>query len=137
MALFSLRSFGSHDSNICMTKDFQTHPLFFLFFLSPSLQRGGVGPLHLASRHGHTHLVRLLLDHGADVNLPSRGGVGPLHLAARFGHSATVELLLDKGNRSGTLVSIFGLYLAVLPTWFVHGHIGFGAFLKLVTDVRV
>ena len=32
MALFSLRSFGSHDSNICMTKDFQTHPLFFLFF---------------------------------------------------------------------------------------------------------
>ena len=39
-----------------------------------TLQRGGVGPLHLASRHGHTHLVRLLLDHGADVNLPSRGG---------------------------------------------------------------
>ena len=70
----------------------------------------------MASRHGHTHLVRLLLDHGADVNLPSRGGVGPLHLAARFGHSATVELLLDKGNRNGTLVSIFGLCLTVFPT---------------------
>ena len=66
-------------------------PLFFSF------QRG-VAPLHLASRHGHAHLIRLLLDHGADVNLPSRGGVCGLHLSSRCGHANAVELLLDKGT---------------------------------------
>ena len=58
----------------------------------------GVTPLHLACRHGHTQVVRLLVDHGGDVNLPSRGGVCSLHLAARCGHSHVVELLLDKGE---------------------------------------
>ena len=58
----------------------------------------GVTPLHLACRHGHTQVVRLLVDHGGDVNLPSRGGVCSLHLAARCGHSHVVELLLDKGD---------------------------------------
>ena len=66
----------------------------YIFF---SFQRG-VAPLHLASRHGHAHLIRLLLDHGADVNLPSRGGVCGLHLSSRCGHANAVELLLDKGT---------------------------------------
>ena len=66
-------------------------------FRSLYIQRG-VAPLHLASRHGHAHLIRLLLDHGADVNLPSRGGVCGLHLSARCGHANAVELLLDKGT---------------------------------------
>ena len=74
----------------------------FLYILSYiniffSFQRG-VAPLHLASRHGHAHLIRLLLDHGADVNLPSRGGVCGLHLSSRCGHANAVELLLDKGT---------------------------------------
>jgi ankyrin repeat protein len=78
-------------------------PLLLLF-----LQRG-VAPLHLASRHGHAHLVRLLLDHGADINLPSKGGVSALHLASRCGHSAIVELLLDKGEHSRQSGSIIFL----------------------------
>ena len=68
--------------------------MIYIFF---SFQRG-VAPLHLASRHGHAHLIRLLLDHGADVNLPSRGGVCGLHLSSRCGHANAVELLLDKGT---------------------------------------
>ena len=58
----------------------------------------GVAPLHLACRHGHVQVARLLVDHGADPNLLSKAGLTPFHLAARHGHEAVVELLLDKGG---------------------------------------
>ena len=77
-----------------------------------SFQRG-VAPLHLASRHGHAHLIRLLLDHGADVNLPSRGGVCGLHLSSRCGHANAVELLLDKG----TIHIRDHLYITLAKRW--------------------
>lgn len=70
----------------------------------------GVTPLHLACRHGHTQVVRLLIDHGGDVNLPSRGGVCSLHLAARCGHSNVVELLLDKGDFYASSICLLSFF---------------------------
>jgi ankyrin repeat protein len=66
--------------------------------------RGGL--LSLAVNHGHTEIVRLLLDLGADVDerimleeleepTPSWGT--PLWYAALAGHLEIVELLLDRG----------------------------------------
>ena len=55
------------------------------------------GLLHVAARMGHTEMVRLLLDRGADVNVRDRGGRAPLHLACMNGHTDTVRLLLDRG----------------------------------------
>lgn len=46
---------------------------------------------------GHTEIVALLLEHGADVNARSKDGGTALHAAAFLGRVETVKLLLDKG----------------------------------------
>ena len=60
--------------------------------------------LHFACEHGHTDIVRLLVDAGADVNLADSGGEAPLGLAARSWRRRSDEeilvvfdLLLAKG----------------------------------------
>jgi ankyrin repeat protein len=50
-----------------------------------------------ASRKGHTDIVELLLNNGANVNLAPYSGVSALHLASKYGHKQIVELLLNKG----------------------------------------
>jgi len=59
--------------------------------------------LALAAQHGHTEIVRLLLDAGED---PSRynpegnhGHSTPLHQAVWAGHQAVVRLLVERGAR--------------------------------------
>jgi ankyrin repeat protein len=52
----------------------------------------------LASGGGHTEIVRLLLNKGADIDARINvDGVTSLILAARFGHTEIVKLLLGKG----------------------------------------
>jgi ankyrin repeat protein len=77
-----------------------------------SILAQGATPLLRAARAGDTEFVRLLLEHGALVDLPSKEGVTPLMAAAgvEFGQRvtrgrnrteedvyATIELLLDAG----------------------------------------
>lgn len=50
---------------------------------------------HYASCSGHTHVCRLLLAAGADVNAQTPGGVVPLHRSAYCGHTEVVQLLLQ------------------------------------------
>ena len=55
--------------------------------------------LHDASRKNHVSCIRLLLQHGADPNIPdSRVGDTPLMLAAFYGHLASMTLLLEDGR---------------------------------------
>lgn len=56
-----------------------------------------VTALHTASSMGHTDMVHLLLNHGANVNLGDCYGCTPLHRACECGHSDIVELLLKAG----------------------------------------
>eukprot|EP00941_MAST-03F_sp_MAST-3F-sp1_P004732 g4732.t1 len=49
-----------------------------------------------ASRRRLDH-VELLLQHGADPNLPGKSGMHPLHMAARLGAVDIVKALLSKG----------------------------------------
>jgi hypothetical protein len=56
-------------------------------------------PLHVASRHEHTEVISLLLQHDADVNVRSTcfGNWTPLHFASLLGHAKVVQLLLEHG----------------------------------------
>lgn len=54
-------------------------------------------PLLWASQRGSVDMVRLLLDHGADVSAVEAAGHFALYLASVNGHSGTVELLLERG----------------------------------------
>ena len=51
------------------------------------------GPLHEAARHGHTRVVEMLLEAGADPRRVDANGRTPLDLAAAQGHTAIVERL--------------------------------------------
>jgi CDK inhibitor PHO81 len=58
-----------------------------------SPQTSDLGPLSLAARAGHTDVIILLLEHGAN-SLPNSNGEYPIHLAAQEGHAASCRLLL-------------------------------------------
>ncbi|KAF7667081.1 hypothetical protein LDENG_00078890 [Lucifuga dentata] len=49
---------------------------------------------HDAARDGFLDTVRVLVEHGAEVNLADDHGNLPLHLAAREGHLEVVKLLM-------------------------------------------
>src|SRR3990167_4753558 len=53
--------------------------------------------LIVAAVSGHTDIVRLLLDRGANINHDNNLGATALIVAAENGHTDTVILLLDKG----------------------------------------
>jgi len=57
----------------------------------------GVTPLMLGAYHGHTEVVRNLLERGANLHERDRSGGTPLHLAASKGDLEAVELLLARG----------------------------------------
>ena len=50
-----------------------------------------------ASFYGNTAIARLLLEHGANVNVQDQNGGTPLIMAAVNNHTETVETLLDAG----------------------------------------
>ena len=51
-------------------------------------------PLRAAAREGHTEIVRILLDKGANIHAANDGA---LRLASQNNHSDTVSLLLERG----------------------------------------
>ncbi|KAK0664036.1 putative ankyrin [Cercophora samala] len=59
-------------------------------------------PLHWAAAKGHTKLVSLLIEHGANPNPEDMDGLKPIHLAARYNHAAVVAVLLEAGVEPDT-----------------------------------
>jgi len=55
-----------------------------------TLQRGGFSALHGAAQRGSLKLVRLLLEHGAPVELRTDAGLSPEDLARKAGHEEVV-----------------------------------------------
>uniref|UniRef100_A0A3Q3XJE4 Uncharacterized protein n=1 Tax=Mola mola TaxID=94237 RepID=A0A3Q3XJE4_MOLML len=56
----------------------------------------GLTVTHDAAREGFADSVRVLVEHGADVNIVDGHGNLPLHLAAREGHLEAMRLLLEQ-----------------------------------------
>ena len=54
-------------------------------------------PLHLAAGNGHTAVVALLLDHGADFTLRDHYNLTALDRALEGKHTETAELLKARG----------------------------------------
>ena len=56
--------------------------------------------LSLAASGGYVNIIKLLLDHNAEINsrTGSKLGISPLMLAAMNGHTAAVKMLLDNGS---------------------------------------
>ncbi len=67
--------------------------------LAKRLDSARVSPLSYAAREGHSHIVRLLLEHGADPNMPEELAPDGLALywACCGNHLETAKLLLDHG----------------------------------------
>lgn len=67
--------------------------------LATRLDSAQVSPLARAAGEGHLHIVKLLLEHGADPNLPESGAPEGLALfeACSGNHLEVVQLLLDRG----------------------------------------
>merc|ERR1712146_229842 len=60
--------------------------------------KAGYTALHFASLFNHTEIVTLLIEHGADVNIPNKNyAFTALHLASYNGSSNVITLLLDNG----------------------------------------
>jgi ankyrin repeat protein len=57
----------------------------------------GIRPLTVAAGGGHLETVKVLLDHGADINAEDFSGWTALHAAAMNGRVAVVRYLLEHG----------------------------------------
>ncbi len=57
----------------------------------------GVSPLQCASLCGHSNIVKILLEHGADVNYADTAGNTALHRAVKNEDIQTVGILLEAG----------------------------------------
>jgi len=56
----------------------------------------GATALHIAARHGHAKIIKLLLERGADPCLKDSKGHTALGFSARHGYEVSMMLLLDK-----------------------------------------
>lgn len=59
-------------------------------------EKGGLTPLHIAAKEGHTDCAEELLGMGADSRLTTKSGDYALHLACREGHIGVVRLLIKQ-----------------------------------------
>ncbi|KAG9852947.1 purine and uridine phosphorylase, partial [Aureobasidium melanogenum] len=81
---------------------FNGHARIFEHFLSvgnadaEATDSNGRTALYWASEEGHSNIVQILLDAGADLDAQSDYGT-PLHAASEMGHDKIVQMLLDAG----------------------------------------
>ena len=62
-----------------------------------SKQRNGHTRLHKSAQEGHDAIVKLFLDHEADVNIRGWSNRTPLIQASARGHLSIVRLLISRG----------------------------------------
>ena len=90
----------------CSTGDYETVSMLLKDLIDINeLYYGNNSLLYIASRHGHTNIVELLLDHGAYINTRDIVMFTPLMIAVTCGHIDVVRVLLDRGADM-TLVSL-------------------------------
>jgi ankyrin repeat protein len=56
----------------------------------------GKTPLHIASKHGHTEIVRYLIEYGVSLNEKDNIGCTVLHYASYYNYVEIIEVLIKK-----------------------------------------
>lgn len=66
------------------------------------IANSGEAAVHLAARHGHTGMLRVMIEKGVDINLtqdePAEAGITALHCACAQGYADVVKLLMEAGG---------------------------------------
>ena len=60
-------------------------------------KKSGRTAVHVAARHGESECLRILIEHGANVEAKDRDKATPLALAVWKGHCNTIHQLIDLG----------------------------------------
>ena len=81
------------DTDIC------TDGKMYNLIATPVKNKHGDTPLHHAVSYGDSELVKILLDHGADINAKDNRGQTPLKSARRRKKEEIVKLLLKHGAK--------------------------------------
>ena len=90
---------------------------------SPSRNAMRVMPLHSAIANRRTAIVKLLLDHGAEVNAAQADDFTPLHEAAQNGLLDVTQWLLDRGANVNPRLSSSGNSPLALAIEHQHGEV--------------
>jgi hypothetical protein len=61
-------------------------------------------PIHIAAQNGHRHIVKMLIDAGANVNAQNNNGLTALHMSVEYDYYFTSKVLLEAGA-DGEIVS--------------------------------
>ena len=63
----------------------------------PSLGKDSFTALHFAAFHGNLSMIRLLVKHGAEINVVNKQGINMLHVAAQGDAPIAIAYFLEKG----------------------------------------
>ena len=62
----------------------------------------GTHPVHFSAYNGYVDITKLLLQNGADVNIPNKWGITPLHFAAYRDNASMIKFLIENGAERNT-----------------------------------
>lgn len=79
------------------------------------LKRAVTHPIYLLSA-GQEEVVKLLVQHGASVNVQSQNGFTPLYMAAQENHDSVVKYLLANGANQSLATEV------ILSKWLMVGN---------------
>jgi ankyrin repeat protein len=97
--------------------------------------KSGMNALHWAVFNGHEVCVRVLLDHGADVDVLQTGSNSPFLLAAAKGYESIGRILINRGanvklrnekEKNSVLMSVLFGHSTKGLSWFLHALNNYG-----------
>lgn len=93
----SLVDYVKEGNYTLVLKSLKSHDQNKLKSILNELDTDGLGLVHWAADRGSTNILQLLINEGANANLPDCDMQTPLHYAASCGHVECVKLLINNG----------------------------------------